>query len=279
MSKKACLEACDTAMNSTAVANDKNTAEAHGTAASQHRIAAEHAKLNDDDALHAKHKDLAEQHDLAASNCTKAAGNKVLPKDGSAVPVLASGGNGLDHHKCLSCEHEFKGNEGKMSEDGKTMNCPKCGKPQKMEIDSGKSFAAKLNELSAARLETSEPLKAATSLAGISLNDLRDKAGKAICELDVCKPANQSPGSICGCWVADIIAPEHEAGENWDVIFTGADGKLYRVWIGVTDGEVKVTGEPVEVERTTGYRYVNDMENNTRITAKIDLESLRFTFW
>jgi hypothetical protein len=90
MSKKACLEACDAAMQSTAVANEKNTAEAHKLAASHHRIAAESASIEGDEPLMAKHKDLAEQHDLAASRCSAAAGNKVLPKDGEAVPVVAS---------------------------------------------------------------------------------------------------------------------------------------------------------------------------------------------
>ena len=225
MSKKACLEASEAALSKTAEANDKNTAEAHGEAASFHKIAAEHAKLNEDDAAHAKHKDLAEQHDLAASRCSAAAGNKVAPKDGSAVPVLANASH---------AEPTF---------------------------GTVKAYVAKLNELSAARMSTLKPLEAALAGAGWSINDLREDATKAVMALDICKP-KEGTNTICG-WISDIIAPEEEAGETWNVVFTGNDGKLYTVTVSVGD-DVKVVGEPEEIQRTSDYDYVKNMEAEAR---------------
>ncbi|MDE2096194.1 MAG: hypothetical protein KGL39_03040 [Patescibacteria group bacterium] len=429
MTKKAMLESCGEAMKATAAANEKNTAEAHNEAASHHRIAAEHAKLMGDDALHAKHKDMAVEHDLAEARCLAAASNNVKPKDeAAATAALASrsfNGRALnaktsenapedvhcarcnkdfsiedctrvdaDHVKCPGCESTLnvsaniaenedtkkqaeaaralfvkavgleaaKGHDEYMS----AMNCaheatetahetgyktdhkiaaakhdiaqvaasrvgmsahaeihgsmaehhreenPKAGDVDGYEealqachedpgiwskakaaaekgdyvgdtlyqvankiyenmggeTKSARAYRGRLNELSSARMSFDKPLMAALSDDGWDVEDLKSRIAEQIADLDEFKSKNGNMGP--SGWVATVIIPEHEEGETWTAVVPGNDGKLYAVEFKIEDDDVEVVGDPKQIERTSDYEYVDDMENEAKRFAKVE---------
>ncbi len=129
MDKKTMLKNCAAAMKATDSANDDNTCSAHSTAASMHRIAAEHAKLAGDTDTHAIHADMAGQHDACAGRCKAAADHKVSPPANSEK-VLAQNAAGLNAcaesvRECPNCHKEVDADKLEGFETGSVI-CPHC---------------------------------------------------------------------------------------------------------------------------------------------------------
>jgi hypothetical protein len=120
--------------------------------------------------------------------------------------------------------------------------------------------AQKLQSAAFARMGKNAALEASVKDGGFSLNDLQQQIRDAVSDIAV---LNQKPeGAQYPCssvWVSDVIAPAHKAGESWEAIVQGADGKLYCVSFTVSKDNVEVEGEPKQVERVTDYDYVFNM--------------------
>lgn len=294
MTKKAMLEASQMAMSKTESANTENTADAHGEAATHHRIAAEAAKLHDETAMHEQHKQMAVDHDMCASRCLAAAGNKVAgPQTGTpaAMASLAScsfkdkalkaanqlecDGNPTIH--CSACSKDFKEKDAK-ERSAENVECPHCGvnvnvttskkenEEAMKQAEAGRKYHDKVNELVAKRLALSKPLEAGIAGEGYSLNDIQANVREAILDIAVLKapPVGSTYPNYCGSpWVTDIVCPD--SGDIWTAIVSGCDGKLYGVSFELDDdGEVTIDGDPEEVERTTDYEYVGEMDVEAR---------------
>lgn len=240
MSKKIMAGAQDDALEATADANGKNTAEAHTHAASLNRIAAEHSSLAGDKVAADKHKALAVEHDLCASRCDAASKNKVGVTEEDAKKIEA--------RKKLS--------------DGST-NQP-TGETFVDHPHQAKDFVARVNELSAKRMGDKQPLMAALAGEGWSLNDLQAEIREKLQSIPMLNNAASGSNSPCSiCWVADVVIPQDEEGETWQAIVNGQDGKLYAVDFTIGK-EVSIVGEPKQVERDTDYEYVNGMETEAK---------------
>ena len=173
---------------------------------------------------------------------------------------------------CKACGESFKACDAK-SGDGKTESCPKCGAAIEAEADTdgdvdAKVFVEKAGEISAKRMSLKEPLMAAIVNGGLSLNDLNSQVREAIQPLDICKSSSANgPAVICG-WVADLVAPANETGEDWTAIVQGDGGKLYAVTFTIGDKKVTISGEPKLVERVTDYDFVGDIETEAKAAVK-----------
>lgn len=112
------------------------------------------------------------------------------------------------------------------------------------------------------RMGKNEKLVRSVKDGGFSLNDLQSQVSAAISDVDA---LNKAPDGAAegaykyGPWVADIVAPEHEAGETWQAVVNASDGKLYAVNFTIGDDEVSIVGEPKEVARTTDYEFVAEL--------------------
>ena len=176
-----------------------------------------------------------------------------------------------EHVKCPSCQErvnvassrkeDLDENQKKLADDDDGSGVDKL---PTYESKAMKAFIDKVNELVAARLVKNKPLEAGLAGNGWSLNDLNSDVREAIQRLDICK-STSTQNNLCGpCgWVCDIVAPEHEAGETWSAIVQGNDGKLYAVQFTVGD-DVKIVGDPKEVERTSEYDYADEIETQAR---------------
>ena len=154
MSKKATLQACDAAMEATNAANKKNDSAAHSEAASLHRIAAEHAKLNGEDALHEKHKSMAVEHDLCASRCLACEKHSVKVPEMTPQEVAARKAEGLEAFQaapntvtCKHCGHEFEAKKFEQGDVSGVAICPDCKGETKVDARSGKSDSAEHDDL------------------------------------------------------------------------------------------------------------------------------------
>ena len=121
-----------------------------------------------------------------------------------------------------------------------------------------------------ARLSVSEKLTRAVKDNGISLSDLNSYVNQAIADV----PALNKPGEgwkegqyLPGPWSCDIVAPVEEKGETWQTIVRASDGKLYAVNFKIADGSVTIEGEPKQVEQTTDYEFVDEMEVESQADA------------
>ncbi len=135
------------------------------------------------------------------------------------------------------------------------------------------AVVAKLGEISGKRMSLNKALEASITENGFSLNTFQEAVRVACLKNDKLTKVpdrNEGGASVCGgCYVADIVAPAHEAGETWKAIVNGADGKLYAVQftIGV-DKSAALVGDPAEVQRTTDYEYVAGMEAEARAAVE-----------
>lgn len=97
-------------------------------------------------------------------------------------------------------------------------------------------------------------------LGGYTLSDLqsevRDQAAKIAVLI---APIPGSEGYCYGPWVADLIAPADESGD-WKAVICAADRCLYCIAFTIKDRAVTLKGEPMKVERTTEYEYIDEME-------------------
>lgn len=115
-----------------------------------------------------------------------------------------------------------------------------------------------LSRLSLERMERAKQKFAV--LGGYTLSDLqcevRDQAAKIAVLI---APVPGSEGYCYDPWVADLIAPADESGD-WKAIICAADRCLYCIAFTIKDRAVTLKGEPMKVERTTEYEYVDEME-------------------
>jgi hypothetical protein len=137
-----------------------------------------------------------------------------------------------------------------------------------------KSKSAKRNTAleatAATRMSAKKELQASIKDGGYSFTDLQSNLSEAVCDNPViCPNTSTTNGPCCPCWIADIIAPSHEAGEVWEAIVQGQQGKLFCVSFKMGENNsVVIEGEPKEVERTTDYDYVFSPETPETVTAK-----------
>lgn len=278
--KKQALQAGEDAMGYSVEANDANTHESHSKAASMHRIAAEHHALAGDEDGRKKHADMAVEHDLCAGRCKAAdQGTNVVKLPDGAAKVAARKGEQDDPEqedamvRCAKCKHEFCAAEQEGHEAG-TVKCPGCGEPVKVSSQSipteeqrakaaevyGVHMASQLSARAAADVK----LMASVGGAGYSFSDMQSQLAELVRGLDVSKPTDGN--QCCSSWPVDIVAPDEEEDETWECVFTAPDGKLYCVGFKVGD-ELELVGDPKEVERTTDYEYVGDMEARAKQAA------------
>lgn len=192
------------AEDTSAKAHDKNCHELHDLAASNHRIAAEYARQDGDEAAMKKHQDHAEMHGKAAMRCRSEAARVVL------------------------------------------------------------------NGLASRRMAGNKALEASVKGNGYSFTDLQSEICTELSDLALFKSTHCGPG----CWCCDILAPEHEAGETWQAVVSGSDGKLYCVQFKISvDHDVQIQGEPKEVERTSDYDYVSAMETEAKAAGATGLQA------
>jgi hypothetical protein len=197
--------------------------------------------------------------ELAYAASTKA--NKSPDGDGEHHDVAAQA-----HGKAAAAAHAEQNQEAAaLHEATAAAHVEKASKIRNEEGYQDPSFttpeaAQKLQSAAFARMGKNAALEASVKDGGFSLNDLQQKIRDAVSDIAV---LNQKPeGAQYPCssvWVSDVIAPAHEAGESWEAIVQGADGKLYCVSFTVSADNVEVEGEPKQVERVTDYDYVFDM--------------------
>ena len=96
-----------------------------------------------------------------------------------------------------------------------------------------------------------QPFEARLSGAGYSLENLRNDLCVAAASQALFKPDDNC--SSFTPWVRDIVAPEHEKGEQWLAMIQGRDGKLYQVKFTITDKTVAIVGDPTEVVQQVDY--------------------------
>ena len=275
MTKRQHLDSCNAAMAATTTANEKNTADTHSIAASHHRIAAEHSKLMGKDDLFQKHTGMANAHDAAAARLEAASTEKntVKAPDDYAKAISACSESTMP---CPHCKKDVDTSAQDGVETG-TVECPHCKQKfhtmehvedqEANDVKAATAYLEKANELSAKRMETKAPLMAGIAGEGVSLNDLNTSVREAVTGLP--QFASPVPNSVGCAWVADIVAPEEEKGETWTAIVQGNDSKLYAVEFTIgDDSTVALVGDPKEVERTTDYDYVGEIETEAKAAMK-----------
>jgi len=259
-------------------AHSRDISSLHDLAASQHRIAAEHALQAGMDEKVKEHRHMADMHASAAYSATA--------KD---HPDTAKGGEqltGKQIHLGAKAHADFKLGKNPPSwveDEGKWDKAKEAAsKSYDMDDDAfwpvvvsiyenmggsvgkeakARMAARRLGVLAARRMDGDKELQASVKANGFSFSDLQQEIAEACEELD----QFQSEGAVGPCpWVTDIIAPEHEEGETWEAI-VGTGNDLYCVKFKINgDQEVEIVGEPEEVTRTTDYEYVGDMEAEAR---------------
>lgn len=98
------------------------------------------------------------------------------------------------------------------------------------------------------RMSANAPLMAAMSDGKISFSDLQQRLSSLCQDIPMLNDDADGSCSPC-CWAPDIILEDG----NWKAIVSASDGCLYEVPFTVTDGEVDINGDPVEVEKVTDY--------------------------
>jgi hypothetical protein len=281
------------ATEASAAAHQRDISSLHDLAASHHRIAAEHAKQMGDDAKAKEHYNMANMHASAAYSASA-----------KSHPDTAKGGEeltGKDIHLGAMAKADFKAGKNPPSwvtdEDKWDKAKTAASKTYDMDDDAfwpvvttvyqnmggsvkheakARLAAKRLGAISARRMAGNSALEASVKGNGYSLTDLQCEVAEACEDLDVF----ESDNDFSGCpWVADIIAPEHEAGETWEAIVSApGSNDLYCVKFKITsDHEVEVVGEPEEVEHTTDYEYVGAMETEAKDASdKAGLEAADF---
>jgi hypothetical protein len=116
------------------------------------------------------------------------------------------------------------------------------------------------------RMSDDKELMASVKDGGHSFSDLQSNIQSKVSANTMLCP---NSGGICCCWVADVIAPEHETGEEWEAIVQGQNGRLFCVRFTIDDDdEVTLVGDPKEVERTTDYEYIFEPSTPETTMAK-----------
>lgn len=134
-----------------------------------------------------------------------------------------------------------------------------------------KASDAKTITLSLLSLERMERAKQKFAvLGGYTLSDLQQEVRDQAAKLPtLIAPVPGSEGYCFGPWVADLIAPADESGD-WKAVICGADRCLYCIAFTIKDRAVTLKGEPMKVERTTEYEYVDQMEERAAQSPKFN---------
>lgn len=130
------------------------------------------------------------------------------------------------------------------------------------------SIIARQN-LCARRMANDAHLEASVKDGGWSLTDFQEQVRQkcqAVAKLTT--PAGNGNTISGSVWVADIIAPAHELGEEWEAVVNGADGKLYCVKFAIKGNGVELAGEPKEVMRIADYDYVGEPDDELYAEAR-----------
>jgi len=267
--------AAATATKAGDAAHKRDIASLHNLAASQHRIAAEHAYQDGDEAKEKEHRQKAAMHADAAYSSTA-----------KAHPDTKKGGEeltGKDIHLGAIAKGEFKAGKNPPSfvDDESTWDKAKTAASKTYDMDDdafwpvvttvyqqmgggikheakARLATARLGALSARRMSQNVKLEASVKGSGYSLSDLQSEIAEACKDLD---QFSVEEGACGPCpWVPDIIVPKHEEGETWEAVVGFGNG-IYCVKFKITsDHEVELVGDPEPVTRTTDYEYVGGME-------------------
>jgi hypothetical protein len=189
---------------------------------------------------------------------------KAATDDANDANTEASHRKAAAMHRIASSAHEISGDDELMGKhaglaaqhDAAAARC-KAAADNRVEA----SAAALFCEMTVReRMAANGALQASVANGGFTLSNLQEQVRVAVRAIPALNTTEANNGGPCcsGCWVADVIAPPHEAGETWKAVVQGADGNLYCVEFTIEDGEVSIDGDPSRVEKTTGYEYVAD---------------------